>query len=302
MKLSFASTNTASKVKKYFYSLCACSLVFSASSIYGGTIFATGDGKTPGAGVQDDHWQVVAVPSSSVIGAVPNAFPASPPYGAYVPATVSPLWLGGSNNAGDGNGAHWVSLYNNSNLSAFGFGNWQPYSFVLRQQFTINADDFYVFNFFGTGDDYMAFFINGSVQNVAPTAHDPLDQGWFDARIDNFPTIVGGTQITTNQAAMTNIGGWGAPFGNSPSYDGIPGTSGNGNFGSLSQFTGTVYLTAGIHYAYAVVYDTGGEAGAIIGESSFNPVPEPSSMVLLLAGAGLLALRRRAKLKVDRIS
>ncbi len=262
-------------------------------------IFATGWGKTPGAGVQDDYWQVVAAPSSSVSGAVPDALPAAPPYYAYVPSTVSPSWLGGSSNAGDGNGARWISIYDNSNKSAFPFGNWQPYSFVLAQSFTITADDLYEFNFFGAGDDYMAFFINGTVQNVAPTASNPADQAWYDARIDNFPTIVGGTQIMSGLPAMPGIGGWGAPFGNSPSYDGISGTTGNGNFGNLVQFTGNVYLTAGTHTAYAVVYDTGGEAGALVGTSTFGPpsaVPEPgtwAAAVLLIGGAACLRWRKR---------
>ncbi len=261
-------------------------------------IVGTGVGKTPGPGVQDDNWQVVAVPSSTVPGAVPTAFPLTPPYYAYVPATVSPAWLGGSSNIGDGTN-RWVSLYNNSNQSAFTFGNWQPYSFVLAQSFTIDTDGLYTFNFLGSGDDYMAFYINGTVQNVAPTASNPADQAWYDARVDNFPTVVGGTQIMTSNPAMPGIGGWGFPFGSSPSYDGIAGTSGNGNFGFLSTFTGTVFLTAGTHTAYSVVYDTGGEAGALIGTSSFGPaaeVPEPGTLAvgaLLVGGVGLMHWRRR---------
>lgn len=270
-------------------------MISSATLAQAGTIFATGHGKTPGAGVQDDHWRVVAVPSSTVPGAIPNGFPATVPYHAYVPTTVSPVWLGGSSNEGDGNGARWVSIYDNSNFSAFPFGNWQPYSFVLAQTFTVPEDDIYVFNFFAAGDDYMAFFINGTVQNVAPTASNPADQQWFNDRIDNFPTVVGGTQIMGANPAMPGIGGWGAPFGNSPAYDGFAGTSGNGNFGFLTEFSGSVFLAAGTHTAYAVIFDTGGEAGALIGQSTFAVIPEPGSLILMVvaAGAALIGLRRR---------
>ena len=286
MKNHFSKSFTVASI------LTGISFLASANA---GTIFGTGWGKTPGAGVQDDYWQVVAVPSSTVPGAVPNAFPSAAPYYAYVPETVSPSWMGGSNNAGDGDGNRWVSIYNNSNLSAFSFGNWQPYSFVLAQTFTIPADDTYEFIFYGAGDDYMAFYVNGTVTNVAPTANDPANQQWYDDRVDNFPAIVGGTQITTNNPAMPGIGGWGFPFGDAPSYNGIAGTSGNGNFGNLVQFTGSVFLTAGTHTAYAVVYDTGGEAGALIGTSTFTVIPEPSSAALLLFGAGAAFLLRRKK-------
>lgn len=285
------------KTSSIFLTGTLCALLF-VSVAQAGIIVGTGVGKTPGAGVQDDNWLVVALPQSTVAGAVPNPFPAAAPYYAYVPTTVSPVWLGGSSNAGDGTN-RWVTPYDNSNFSAFPFGNWQPYSFVLAQTFTIDADDLYEFNFFGSGDDYMAFYINGSVQYVAPTASNPLDQAWYDDRIDNFPTIVGGTQILSSNPAMLGIGGWGSPFGNSPAYDGIAGTTGNGNFGFLTQFTGNVFLTAGTHTAYAVVYDTGGEAGALIGTSTFGPpsaIPEPgtwAAAALLVGGAAFLRWRRR---------
>ena len=287
--------------RSFFWSVLAL-ISFAAPSAQAGIIVGTGVGKTPGPGVQDDNWQVVAVPQSTVSGAVADPFPAATPYYAYVPAAVSSAWIGGSSNEGDGQGHRWISIYDNSNKSAFPFGNWQPYSFVLAQTFLIPSDGVYSFDFLGAGDDYMAFFINGSVQTVAPTASDPANQSWYDDRVANFPTIVGGTQIMTGNPAMPGIGGWGFPFGNSPAYNGIAGTSGNGNFGSLSQFTGDVFLTAGTHTAYAVVYDTGGEAGALIGTSSFGPAPEPvpepgtwAAAALLVGGAAFMRWRKRAK-------
>lgn len=284
----------SSKVKRSI-ALAALAVATLAESSSAGTIFATGYNQTPGAGVQDAHWAIVAAPTFTTPSPAINATP----YAPYVSGAVPNVWLGGSANAGDGSGAHWVTLRDNSSASAYPFGSWEAYSFVLAQTFTIEVSDTYTFNFYGSGDDYMSFNVDGTVSYVAPTAVNPGDQEWFDARVGNFATVVGGTQISSSKPGGT-VGAIDWPFGSSPAYTLPPGTSGNGDFGSLTLFTGTVYLTAGTHTAYAIVHDGGGDAGAIVGTSTFNAVPEPSTFLLFSAGAVLmLGLRRARKLRAE---
>ncbi len=270
--------------------LAALAIGTLAGNASAGTIFATGYNQTPGAGVQDAHWSLVAAPTFTTPDPAINATP----YAPYVSGSVPNVWLGGSSNAGDGSGAHWVTLRDNSSASAYTFGNWQAYSYVLAQTFTIEVSDNYTFNFYGSGDDFMSFNVDGSVAYVAPTAVNSSDQAWFNTHAGNFATVVGGTQISSNKPGGT-VPGVVDPFGSSPAYVLQPGTSGNGDFGSLTLFTGTVYLTAGTHTAYAIVNDSGGDAGAIVGTSTFNAVPEPSTFLLVSAGAVLMLGLRRAR-------
>lgn len=251
-----------------------------------GTIFASGAGRAPGQ--QDANWQIVALPTGAGVASTPQ--PA--PYFAYVASSVPNVWVGGTSNAGAG-GGRWItpgfSSFNNSpTASAFPFGNWQPYSWVARQAFTIPEDGIYQFNFFGSGDDYMRFFVGGNVQNVPPNAS-------YADKAANFPTVVGGTQVMSAKPNET-VTPPGQPFGpdGQATFSTGAGTSGIGAFGALTQFTGSMFLTAGTHYAYMVLSDTGGDSGAIIGESTFAAVPEPSMVVLVGMGvAGMLVVGRR---------
>jgi hypothetical protein len=86
------------------------------------------------------------------------------------------------------------------------------------------------------------------------------------------PTITGGTQIG-NRA---------------------------GNFLQIWNFTGSAYMNAGTNTAYMVLWDYGGDTGALIQQSTFAPsaaVPETGQVVaslLLLAGiGGYVAVKRR---------
>ncbi len=75
--------------------------------------------------------------------------------------------------------------------------------------------------------------------------------------------------------------------------------SGPNNFSTLSTYTGTVFLNAGVHSAYMVLIDRGNFTGAIIQQSSFTespPVPGPLPLFGAAAAFGMgRRLRRRLK-------
>ena len=91
------------------------------------------------------------------------------------------------------------------------------------------------------------------------------------------PTITGGTQIGTRA----------------------------GGFTSITTFNGSAYMNAGTNTAYMVLWDYGGDTGALIQQSTFepgtSPVPEPgqvaASLVLLAGIGGYVFLKRRKAAK-----
>lgn len=222
-------------------------------------IYGTGVGNDPvGAGTyqRDSHWNIVAVAGAFTI---PDGQSLS--YDAYVPLDISFNFFGGqSPEWGKNNGYtideityHWISPNTNADFAPFP----ATWSFIAAQQFTITASGTYEFNFYGNGDNSMAFFIDGNIS-------------YPDA---NNPTITGGNQIDTVKG---------------------------GDLNTIYLYTGSVHLSAGVHTAYAVVVDTGFQTGAFITNSTFEAVPEPSTTILLLLGAGALLffLKRRA-IRVD---
>ena len=87
------------------------------------------------------------------------------------------------------------------------------------------------------------------------------------------PTITGGTQIGTRA----------------------------GTFTAITNFTGSAYMNAGINTAYMVLWDYGGDTGALIQQSTFAAaaaVPEPGQVaasLLLLGGIGGYVFWKRRK-------
>lgn len=87
------------------------------------------------------------------------------------------------------------------------------------------------------------------------------------------PTITGGTQIGTRAGGFTQI----------------------------ATFTGSAYMSAGTNTAYMVLWDYGGDTGALIQQSTFQSsaaVPEPGQVaasILLLTGIGGYVFLKRRK-------
>lgn len=240
-------------MKRFILSLATTLFLTGLSAQAQDIIYGTGVGKNPvseGTYQRDDHWKIVAVASSFTI---PGGQPVA--YDAYVPYSISPHFFGGqspvySANNGytiDNETYYWISPNTTASFAPFP----SSWSFIAAQDFVVTGSDVYEFNFWGNGDNTMAFFIDGTITG---------------AGTDN-PTITGGTQIDTIKG---------------------------GDLNRLYQYTGSMYLTAGTHTAYAVVVDTGFDTGAFITNSTFRAVPEPTTTVLLLlGGAALLATSRR---------
>lgn len=132
------------------------------------------------------------------------------------------------------------------------------YNWIVAQTFVVDQAGYFNFNFQGAGDNELDFYINGSITDYLGDS--------------NRPTITGGTQIGTRA----------------------------GGFGYLTTFTNStpVFMNAGANTAYMVLWDYGGETGALIGQSSFSSaaVPEPgtwASAALLLGATGYMRWRRK---------
>lgn len=143
--------------------------------IYGTGQAESGTQAVPG---RDAHWQVVAAPTQFT---PPDG--QTYPYAAYVVQTAEGVWLGGGGNPqtgitfGTGQDAvtnYWISPAPTVGSIATGNYNW-----IVAQTFNVQQAGTYSFNFAGTGDNAISFFINGSVTGSGT----------------NLPTISGGTQI-----------------------------------------------------------------------------------------------------------
>ncbi|BDS05895.1 hypothetical protein NT6N_09350 [Oceaniferula spumae] len=105
-----------------------------------------------------------------------------------------------------------------------------------------------------------------------------------------------------NASGLLTISGGTANFGVAPTFDN---TGGNGTIDFTLNSAGTLTIAGADESYYQNLYDTtndltydGGNTAAfadvfVVNGSTLSLVPEPSSMALLLGGAGVLLLRRR---------
>ena len=224
----------------------AC-LLTGAASASTNIIYGTGQGVDPTTGFTvDPHWQIVALPVSFTNQAAP--------FSAYnpQPSGLPGLWTNrfGYTNSGVTN--YWMAP-NTTGNTLEGLGT-NSYNWIAAQTFIISQAGVYDFDFGGTADNVMSFFVNGSVSGTAT----------------DFPTITGGTQIG---ATTTNPPG----------------------FRTMWTFSGQAYLEAGTNTAFMVLNDYGGYTGALIAQSTFEIIPEPSTYALVLLGAGALCAWQRRK-------
>lgn len=181
------------------------------------------------------------------------------PYQAYVPRTVPGPWYGGNTGT---NGSQ---------------GGFQP-----------NGDPNHYYWISPTSTD--ASIASGSYNWIAAQTFNITQAGTYTF---NFPAsgdngirfYVDGTVDTSNPITPvitggTQVGGY------------------SDNFTNIYNYTGDVSLSAGQHTAYMVLFDFGGSTGALIGQSTFTAVPEPSTYALAAIATGMMTMiarRRKAR-------
>ncbi len=251
--------------------LLALAAIFSGlvESSRAALIYGSGEGSNPSpGGLRDANWEIVAVPT----GFTPPSGQ-STPYAAYSMGLIPWNWgyagerqwgiSGAWNNAAqagftnNGGTAYWIAP-NPGGESLTGGGG---YNWIARQTFSVATEGTYSFTFYGLSDDYMSFYINGSV----------------DSSNGTFPTITGGTQIG----------------GSINSYN-FPAQSLTGDV-YLAAGTHSAYMVLSDISGF-----TGALIGRSSFEPA-SAVPEPGQVaasLLLLAGiGGYVAMKRRRAVK-----
>lgn len=229
-----------------------------AGTVY--SIYGTGMGANLAAGNQiDQYWKVVALPVSGT-----NPAPGAP-YSAPVPQKVISQWIGGngvlpasspqSGYTTSGTTYYWIGANVDTSPVASG-----TYTWIVAQDFYVSQAGTYDFDFYGTVDNELSFYVGGTVTGTNTDT----------------PSVVGGTQIGTTLSGtqkFTSI----HPFTGSATF-----------------------LSSGTYQAYAVVRDWGTRTGVLVSSSFFEmaPVPEPSTSAMALAvvafGGWRVWRRRRA--------
>jgi hypothetical protein len=123
-----------------------------------------------------------------------------------------------------------------------------------------------------------------AAQTFTITSAGNYEFNFFGAGDDEMRFYINGTIDTTDLQKPTITGG--TQIG------------GVGTYWYVNQYTGTAFMTAGTHTAYMLLYNAGGDTGALIGQSTFAAVPEPSTYCMALAGlacGGYSMLRRRKR-------
>ena len=142
-------------------------------------IFGTGQGVNPTGGFTvDPHWQIVALPVSFTNQVAP--------YAAYNPrpSVLPGVWTNTTGYVNSGVTNYWMAPNTNSSTLA-GMGT-NSYNWIAAQTFNITQAGWYEFNFAGTADNSMSFFINGTITGTDT----------------DFPVITNGTKIGETTPAI----------------------------------------------------------------------------------------------------
>jgi hypothetical protein len=238
------------------------SSTFLANDCHAGVIYGSGYGVNPNLGGQRDaNWKIVAVPSSFT---PPDS--QSTPYFGYIPKYIAPVFYGSIDGTYQWPLGELQSGYLDSNTGHISYwltpNNSDTTASIAQGSYNwIAAQTF-------TAET------PGTYHFIFPISGDNEIKFFIDGSINtsnpDFPSITGGTQI---------------------------GQSWN-NFSAIGTISGDVYLTAGLHTAYMVLYDFGGDTGALIGTASFSntsPVPEPNSLAIFGVLVVYPAMRRWKK-------
>jgi hypothetical protein len=223
-------------------------------------IHGTGEGQAPGG--RDANWDIVALPSPL------NTTLDTPPYDAYVTTNASEVWVGSGCTSGcvaanqipqaginfNGITNYWVAPRNDIAAIVNNVGPQNPATWYHW----ILKQSFTV-----TQPNFYDFNFKGAGDNRLEF----YVNGTVDTSVPLRPTITGGTAMTV---------------------------TGPNNPLSLSTYSGSVFLTAGVHSAYMVLVDRGNFTGAIIQQSSFDISPPrvPGPIPILGAVAAFGASRR----------
>lgn len=243
----------------------------SAATITG--LNPTGLGYSPTTATQDTNWEIVALPAvRDNGGALGDAWIFT---GSGVPTNfnVPGAWLGGGSNAGS-SGARWIGAKSNdtSSLITGTFPQGSYYSVIFETTFNSSATAASIpFSLDIAVDNRATVFVGGTIDTTDPQK----------------PTITGGTQIGST---IWNVG---ATIAN-------PDTTPRA-FQLLQTASGSAPVVAGTNRVYVVVDDyvsnPAGGPYANIGLLVANPVPEPSTIAMMIGAAGSIALwkMRRSK-------
>jgi hypothetical protein len=260
--------------------VAAAAVLVSAPSAHSDSVTISGIHWTgTGGGSTDPYWKVVAYPGVyPTPNPLNNPTPGTPisPYAAFIPSGGSPPdnvpnpWVGGKNNVGP-QGSRWIALQSNDTKSLLTVPNadsafYQDYTTIYRTSFTSSGNGSTFISLLTAADNAVSFFV---------TANDPT--AGVDANV-NYSNVwrptVNGEQLGSERQGL----------------------------GSLGWVEGTVNVSTGTNYLYAVVRDLlkieQPSGAANYGYTGVIVVPEPSSIVLVgfgVAGIALTALRRRAK-------
>ena len=168
-----------------------------------GTIFGSGYGLSPGD--RDSLWKIVATPSSFT---PPGG--QTMPYDSYVTQSIGLNFIGGGSPQAGVTGTiggvpvtnYWITPTPTTGQIAA-----PRYRWIAQQTFNVPQTGFYRFDFPAAGDNYIEFFIDGSINSVnpnAPTISGGQQIGGMAGGFSAMTTFTGGAELTagTHTASM----------------------------------------------------------------------------------------------------